>query len=73
MLYILPCREKIVNESQDIIESLDRFWKHESMGNEGNQQQNNVSPIKIEFIDNQRYGVSLPWKGTFVNLNSNSK
>ena len=62
VLDILPSREEVVDESREIVESLDRFWKHESMGIANDEQPSKYSPIEIAFKENQRYEVGLPWK-----------
>ena len=77
VLDILPSKDEVTNENQEITESLKSFWQHESMGlveneNEANDKQCQ-SKTKIEFKDkDNRYEVSLPWKDeTFDPLPSN--
>ena len=62
VLDILPSREEVVDESREIVESLDRFWKHESMGIANDEQPSKYAPMEIAFKENQRYEVGLPWK-----------
>ncbi|XP_065061333.1 uncharacterized protein LOC135688421 [Rhopilema esculentum] len=62
VLDIIPSREEIVDESREIVESLDRFWKHESMGIANDEQPGKCAPTEIMFKENQRYEVGLPWK-----------
>ena len=62
-LDILPSREEVVDESREIGESLDRFWKHESMGIVNEDQSGKYASVEIVFKENQRYEVGLPWKG----------
>ena len=62
VLDILPSREEVVDESREIVESLDHFWKHESMGIANEEQTGKYAPLEIAFKENQRYEVGLPWK-----------
>ena len=77
VLDIVPSKEEVTNENQEITESLKSFWQHESMGlveieNEAKDKQYQ-SKTKIEFKDkDKRNEVSLPWKDeTFDPLPSN--
>eukprot|EP00795_Rhopilema_esculentum_P014774 gene14774-biopygen4485 len=64
---VIPSREEIVDESREIVESLDRFWKHESMGIANDEQPGKCAPTEIMFKENQRYEVGLPWKDNIDN------
>ena len=66
VLDILLCREEVIDQSREIVESLDKFWKHEQMGIEDNNENNRDRTMNIEFKkDNQRYEISPPWKDNF--------
>ena len=67
VLDVIPSREEIVDESREIVESLDRFWKHESMGIANDEQPRKCALIEIMFKENQRYEVCLPWKDNIDN------
>ena len=55
------------------MESLDKFWKHEQMSIEDNNENNRDRTMNIEFEkDNQRYEVSLPWKDNFFDYLSDN-
>ena len=62
VLDILPSREEVVHESRDIVEPLNRFWKHESMGIANEEQAGKYTPLEIAFKENHRYEIGLPWK-----------
>ena len=65
VLDILHCREEVVDESCEIVDALDRFWKHEDMGVGQEEAPSDESTMKIKHENhNERYQVSLPWKGT---------
>eukprot|EP00112_Aurelia_sp_Birch-Aquarium-sp1_P002089 Seg1227.7 transcript_id=Seg1227.7/GoldUCD/mRNA.D3Y31 product="putative protein T16H12.2" protein_id=Seg1227.7/GoldUCD/D3Y31 len=65
VLDIVPSKEEVTNENQEITESLKSFWQHESMGLIETEKESNDKQCKsktnIEFKD-KRYEVSLPWK-----------
>ena len=75
VLDIIPSRQEIVDESQEITDSLDRFWKQESCGlvedeiteNARNQEtENDAWKMDIKFKErDSKYEVSLPWKFQF--------
>ena len=73
VLDILPCREEVIDQSREIVESLDKFWKHEQMGLEHNEKPTQGRTMDIEFKkDDQRYEVNLPWKdNVYEELNDN--
>ena len=48
VLDILPCREDVIDESRDIVDALDRFWKHEDMGVGQEEAPNVESTMKFE-------------------------
>ena len=63
VLDILPSREEVVDQTNEIISSVDRFWKHEAMGIESNESVENLHQLDIKFKEkDQRYEVCLPWK-----------
>jgi len=64
VLDILPCREEVIDESREIVDALDKFWKHEDMGVGHEETPKNEKTMNIEYDNhNERYQVSLPWKG----------
>ena len=63
---ILPSTAEVTNESQEIVDALNEFWKHESSGlhenNDcGESESDKADKANIEMKDG-RYEVSLPWK-----------
>ena len=73
VLDILPCREEVIDESREIVDALDKFWKHEDMGVGHIETPKNESTMNIEYdSNNERYQVILPWKDNIhEELNSN--
>ena len=76
VLDIIPSRREVFHESKEITDSLENFWKHESLGLiEDKQTTDEVSKSTnlVEYDDKQgRYEVSLPWKDeVFEPLHSN--
>ena len=64
VLDIIPSKEEVFNESKEITEALDKFWKHESLGlleETPIMQEKNKSTIEYD-EKQKRYQVSLPWK-----------
>ncbi len=68
VLDIVPSREEVINESKEITDSLQTFWKHESLGLTGEAEASAVNEqgrkqTVIEFKEKEkRYEVSLPYK-----------
>ena len=63
----MPSRNEVENEDRELIESLNKFWRHESSGLADNEADNANSDdeqsTKIEIQRKEdRYSVSLPWK-----------
>ena len=66
VLDILPSREEVVDQTNEIISSVDRFWKHEAMEIESNESMETPNQLYIKFKEkDQRYEVCLPWKNDF--------
>ena len=65
VLDIITSREEVFNDSQEITDSIAKFWKHESMGllEETTAMTEEQDKKIIEYNKEQkRYEVSLPWK-----------
>ena len=50
VLDILPSRDEVVDDSCEIVESLDRFWKHEYMGIDNEEQTGKYALLDIAFM-----------------------
>ena len=64
-LDIIPSREEVFNDSQEITDLLAKFWKHESMGllEETTATTEEQDKKIIEYNREQKwYEVSLPWR-----------
>jgi len=64
-LDIIPSREEVFNDSQEITDLLAKFWKHESMGllEETTATTEEQDKKVIEYNREQKwYEVSLPWR-----------
>ena len=64
VLDIIPSNEEVFNESKEIMEALDKFWKHELLGLlEEMPIMKEMNKNTIEYDEKQkRYQVNLPWK-----------
>ena len=60
---VLPQKENGINEVQEIVDSLNQLWKHESSGLSAieNDENEKKKPLDIQEKEG-RYEVSLPWK-----------
>ncbi len=76
VLDIFPSKEETTDKDTEITESLQKFWKHESLGLTESRDDTDASPdessaaskTKIEFsAKDNRYQVSLPWKENLDN------
>ena len=64
VLDILLCREEVIDESREIVDALDKFRKHEGMGVGNDETPKNERTMDTKYDNhNERYQVSLPWKG----------
>ena len=76
VLDIIPSNEEVFNESKEIMEMLDKFWKHEPLGLlEEMPIMKEMNKNTIEYDEKQkRYQVNLPWKNeNFEPLTSDYK
>ena len=75
VLDILPSESREVHEKQEIVESLDRFWKHKESGLAENEKdyeerhETNEAKTYIKLKDG-RYSVSLPWRDNSPKMSS---
>eukprot|EP00794_Sanderia_malayensis_P015495 gene15495-biopygen11959 len=75
VLDIIPSSSEVVDENQEIVESLNKFWNQEACGltqdvipNAAGQPkgEEQLPGMQIQFNkDDSRYEVSLPWKSQF--------
>ena len=64
---IFPSANEVIDGNQEIADSLRRFWQHESLGLNGDENLTRDCTGKgsVKMV-NQRYQVSLPWKKNIV-------
>eukprot|EP00794_Sanderia_malayensis_P006304 gene6304-biopygen5218 len=75
VLDVIPSSSEVVDENQEIVESLNKFWNQEACGltqdeipNAAGQpkSEEQLPGMQIQFNkDDSRYEVSLPWKSQF--------